>query len=204
MVGIVMEMKGWRRWEGGTRTRWRLEEISLSSKRKCKLLLKQNLLNEGELENGGVGKSEETLLSATLANPKVLNGEMDAEVAAAAVRHTLPLTKVSSTYRCRLVLKKNRLDRKIYIPVFEVQEAHLQDDGAGTGCLLHDRKSHYSMRTPHGQIHSGHHGHDPEEYSGSTRWGQVDWSWLDSWFCTRRISGIRIQPQGDLRDLATR
>ena len=59
--------------------------------------LLNNLPNECELENGGVGgKPEEILLSATLANPKVLDGEMDAGVGAA-VHHTLPPTKVSST-----------------------------------------------------------------------------------------------------------
>jgi hypothetical protein len=55
----------------------------------------KSLLNEGELNTGGVCKSEEILPSEMPANPKVLNGGMDVEVGVA-VRHRLPPTKVFS------------------------------------------------------------------------------------------------------------
>lgn len=124
-------------------------------------------MNERGLDTGhGVSKSEENLQLAMPANPKVLNGGVDSGVGVTvAVWHTLPPMRVFS--------------------VFEIRKARLaQDDGAvvaGTAWTLfpYDRTP-CSMTALHGLTRSAHHGHDPEKYSGSTRWRLVDCLWMDS------------------------
>jgi hypothetical protein len=50
---------------------------------------------------------------------------------------------------------------------------------AGTGQTLWPR-DRTPMTAPRGLTRIAYHGHGPEEYSGSTRWDQVDWSWMGS------------------------